>query len=233
MIFINFPFGAGGHKIGRLLASCNNVPWYDHEPNGKEPWMPYIEKDLYGVDKCFTPYHFNRRFKGANGTGICDKTIIPILDKSKIDVEEQRTELQKYINKNILYPTHSKLSDVRNLIDAKHLVVIPNNVHSVVQRFLKTTLFYYVDPSNKSRTFKDMYEEIEKETGFPVIHLVRTDIQNKIADSISAINSSDVVVNSVEDLYEEHQFKKICKQLELEYNDSAYKKVRKFCQEDL
>ena len=62
MIVINAPMGAKGHQIGRLLASCDNVAWYNNQANGEHP-DAYIEKELYGVDNHFTKYHWNRHFK--------------------------------------------------------------------------------------------------------------------------------------------------------------------------
>ena len=37
MIVINAPMGAKGHQIGRLIASCDNVAWYNNRKNGEHP----------------------------------------------------------------------------------------------------------------------------------------------------------------------------------------------------
>ena len=34
MIVISAPMGAKGHQLGRLLASSDDVAWYNHEANG-------------------------------------------------------------------------------------------------------------------------------------------------------------------------------------------------------
>ena len=74
MIVINAPMGAKGHQMGRLLASCDNVAWYNTKGNGEHPWLPYTE--MYGKDLNFTKYHWNRCFK--NGT-----KVIPVLDMAE------------------------------------------------------------------------------------------------------------------------------------------------------
>ena len=40
IIVINANMGSKGHQIGRLIASCSNVRWYDHKWNGPTPWEP-------------------------------------------------------------------------------------------------------------------------------------------------------------------------------------------------
>ena len=38
VIVINVNMGSMGHRVGRLIASCTNILWYDHKGNGVVPW---------------------------------------------------------------------------------------------------------------------------------------------------------------------------------------------------
>jgi len=221
-IAICFPMGAKGHIAGRLLASCNNVAWYNHVRNGSQPWLPYDDEER----KDFTPFHFNRRFYGAKGNGVCDKTVPPVLDMAKKNgyKKENYQDIidwkQKLFPNNLLYPLHSDLDKAHNFfINSKFLVILPTDIDALVDRFMKTTAKYFVNSRDKTYTFLDHYENVDN---------VKTALEEKIQNFKDNILETDVVINNVDELLNFNFFKDVCNKLDLQTNYDNYKKVKRF-----
>ena len=104
-VTINFPQGSGGHMLGRMIACCENVEWYNHEQNNEHPWLPYM-----GKDKNFSKMHFNKRFKGAKPKGLDPKyTIPPVLSFARSrGINTTPSDIQAWKKK--LYPNHFIMS---------------------------------------------------------------------------------------------------------------------------
>ena len=128
IIVINVNMASKGHQIGRLLASCSNVLWYNHEGNGSVPWEPcngILNAEL-------SKFHYDRRF--ADNT-----TIPPVLDYARRsnlpetpELSYDRCEDGQYL----MYVTHSDLDESREYFNGKHVVVLNKDP----TRFFETSL---------------------------------------------------------------------------------------------
>ena len=139
IIAINVLMASKGHQIGRLVASCRNVVWYDAPTNGEHPWLPSsgILNDELGH------FHFDRRFKD-------DTTIPPALDyarRSGYINERPELNFEKcgYGLNKLIYVTHSKLDEARDYFNGRHLVVLDKNE----ERFFETSWNYRVGKTKK------------------------------------------------------------------------------------
>jgi len=220
-IAICFPMGAKGHIAGRLLASCDNVSWYDYNRNGNNPWEPYSNDRPN-----FTLFHFNRRFAGAVGNGICDKTVPPVLDMAEKNTYKKQSYQdivewkQKLFPNNLLYPLHSDLDKAHNFfINSKFLVILPTDIDALVDRFMQTSANYFVNSKNKTYTFLDHYGDANN---------VKTALENKIQNFKDNILETDIVINSVDELFDYNFFEDICNKLDIQINYNHYKKVKQF-----
>lgn len=228
-IVISFPPGGKGHIAGRLISTCNNVKWYDYTKNGDYPWLPYND-----IDKMFTPFHFNRKFSGAKPKGVCSDTIPPVLDIAErlefdYDVKDINYWKEKLYPYNFVYPLHSDLDKTKQFFGpAKYITIIPNKLDVLVDRFMKTTINYFISPRNKEFTFRDMYENLSKATGRSVRECVYNDLYTKIENYRLHTSTTDVVIESVDELMHVHNFKKITEQLDLEFNLESYNKTVQF-----
>lgn len=233
ILVISYPMGGKGHIAGRLLASCNNVEWYDSEVNGEQPWIPYND-----IDKCFTPFHFNRKFAGAARGVFCDKTVMGVLDivdrnQTEQTIFEQKQNISEW--KKRLYPNHliyTNHSDFDKTVaffgEAKHVLILPDNVEKLLERFKNTTINYFISRNNKEWTFGDYYTEQSKKYNISVDDCIRKDLQTKIENFEKYKNLANVVITDVDNLLEESYFKNVCKQLSLEFNSIYYNHVRTF-----
>lgn len=230
LIAINFPQGAGGHAIGRIISSCNNVLWYDHITNGENPWDPY--NDI--VDSVFTPFHFTRRFKGAQGHGVCEKTVPPVLDfadRSKLDYDtSQITHWKRKLSpNNFVYPLHAELDKTREFFrPAKHIVVIPNDINDIVNRFKKTTFNYFISWKDKTYTYEKYYNEISLQKEKQVDECIFEDLSSIIENYKQSTVDEDVVVGSIKDLFDIDFFQTVTDKLDLEFNPVNYNKTINF-----
>lgn len=217
-IVINSPMGAKGHQLGRLIASCNDVLWYDHKVNGKFPWEPYNESR-----DGFTRFHFNRRFVNAIGKEICDHTILPVLSRSKLPIKEQQQEIKKWCQRlfpnKFVYPLHDKVQDVRELFkNSREIFIIPD-LEFCTERYMKTTLNYYIHPDDKKFTFGDRFN-YDKD-------LIRQHLYEKILDLQNNIKNTTFVVNDVNDMLKETNFISLCDHLELDFNFDNFTAVQR------
>jgi hypothetical protein len=227
LIVISAPMGAKGHQIGRLLASCDNVQWYNHSANGTEPWKPYRENHLHGTDNNFTIYHWNRRFNGSKGHGLDEYTVPPVLDMA--NRQTQRTGKYEPINdwkqrvspSNLMYALHGPLDKTKEFFGpAKHIVVIPKDMSRLLARFCQTSAKYYVDPENPDKTFFDLYEGNYMNM---LEHLER------VVDNYSRnVTEEDVIITDPDKFFVEENFQKVCDKFNLTFNDDNFDKVIKF-----
>ena len=223
IIVISFPIGASGHKAGRLLASSEDVAWYNHFPNGTYPWEPYIENELYGVDDGFTPFHWNRRFAGAFGQGVCEHTVPPVLDYAERNGVESApaSDIAKWKRKlypqHLMYAVHGDLAKSKKFFTpAKHLIIIPKDIDALLERVMQTTAKYYYSSGNKTVSFEDYYGS---KTAIKDV-LVKT-VKN-LQDNVE---STDVVIQDVVELYDENRFRAVTEHLSIKYNKTPYNRV--------
>ena len=232
-IVINFPPGAKGHIASRLIASCDNVIWYNHFKNGNYPWEPYNDIDIN-----FTPFHFTRKFSGAEHAGVCDKTITPVLDiaeKNNISYNKENIDIwkAKLYPTNFVYPLHSELDKSKKFFcPAKHLVIIPKNIDHLVERFMNTTFNYFVSSNDKNKTYKHVYEEKSKQKNISVYNLVKEDLTKIIQNYNTYIDDNDYVLDDVNKMLLEENFQSICNFLDIKFNKHNYQKTKQFILEN-
>ena len=223
-LIINAPMGCKGHQVGRLLASCDNVLWYDHFKNGSQPWLP-----SYGLGKTFSRYHFNRRFEGAYGQGTDQYTVPPVLERAEahntdVHPEEQLLEWSKKVYpNNLLVVTHAKLTDSKKLFpNAKHLIVYPQNIDDVIER-LKIVGADYRWSRNPQLTLQEAFTQ-DGQT-------FETSIKQFIQDTVTTYDladDNDIVIHDAEDLCDPVIFADCCDKFNLDINYDNYEKVLNF-----
>lgn len=226
-IAICFPMGSGGHIAGRLLASCDNVSWYDHCQNGNNPW------DLFDTtyDNNFSKLHFNKRFKGAVGKGVCKLTVPPVLDMAeKQGIEYNKESITSWKSKvfpnNLIYTLSADLDNAKDFFNpAKYFLIIPNDVEMLIDRWLASTAHYYVNPKEKSFTYKDLYTQKSKLMNTDMRNILKQDMIALISNYKKYSSNNDVIVNEVSELYNVNIFKNICNKLELNFNLQNYQKT--------
>lgn len=226
-IVICFPQGSGGHIAGRILASCNNVAWYNHEKNGKYPWDEY----RIGDDLNFSKLHFNKRFEGALGRGVCNLTVPPVLDMAeKQDLQYDKQSIINWKDKirpnNLVYTLHADLDKAKDFFKpAKFFVIIPEDIDVLLDRWFATTAYYYVDPKNKKFLYIDLYQQRAEQAKTSVKEVLRSDMILQIENYKKHADSNDVVVSEVKDMFDRSTFKNICKKFNLQFNQSNYEKT--------
>ena len=203
IIVINANMGSKGHQIGRLIASCSNVKWYDHEWNGSNPWEPC--KHILNHERSI--FHFDRRFSD-------DTTLPPVLDfAERSNHVDQNIPYEKLDKKqNFLYITHSKLDESRNYFNGKHLVVFDKDI----KRFFKTSWNFQV---GKTKTpISELY----------TVKQAKAMLQGVLDSYTAHISNEDFAIHSVDDLLHKDMFKMLCSKFKLEFNEIEYNKVSKF-----
>lgn len=234
-ITINFVPGGRGHQIGRLLSSCDNVSWYDYYRNGRHPWIPGDGTSMTEISK----FHFDRRFMGASGVGVDRYTIPPVLDIASRngypeypldDMMEWNTKLD---SKKAVYPLNCGLDVCKQFFsDSKHLVVINTDIDSLVDRFIKTTAkFIYHNPPLSSRdsnyerlTFKQYWERNNKDDS-SYLEWVKNYATDLLENYRLNLSSDDVVIQDVDELFDQSRFKTICDKLGLHFNEKNHIRV--------
>lgn len=226
-IVICFPQGSGGHIAGRILASCDNVAWYDHEKNGKNPWEEFRD------DIKFSKFHFNKKFKGASDRGVCDLTVPPVLDMAeKQDLQYDRQSIVRWKERlkpnNLMYTLHADLDKAKNFFaPAKFFVIIPEDIDVLLDRWFATTAHYYVDPKNKKFLYADLYQQRAEQANTSMREVLKSDMILKIENYKKHIDSNDVIVSTVKDMFDQDTFKDICKKFNLQFNHLSYEKIIK------
>ena len=209
--------GAKAHQLGRLIASCDNVVWYDYKGNGVNPWNLYQEED-----KNFTPYHFNRRFAGAVGKGICENTILPIGSKSDKTLKEQQVEISKWCNKlypsMFVYPLHESVELTRSVFKTKKEIFIIPPIDQLFNRFMKTSYYYFASSDNKHITIGDLFNHNRT--------AIKEHLELKINELKTSITKDVYVVNNVDNLLHQNNFKHLCKHFDLDFNFDCFAAVK-------
>ena len=203
IIVINANMGSKGHQIGRLIASCSNVKWYDHEWNGSNPWEPckHILNHEHSI------FHFDRRFSD-------DTTLPPVLDfaerSNHVDQKIPYEQLDK--NQNFLYITHSKLDEARSYFNGKHLVVFDKDI----KRFFDTSWKFKV---GKTKTpISELY----------TVKQAKAMLKGVLDSYTTHVSNEDFTIRSVDDLLHKDMFKMLCSKFKLNFNEIEYNKVCKF-----
>lgn len=207
IVIINANMGSKAHQIGRLISSCTNLLWYNHERNGKFPWLPCSKILNSEISK----FHFDRRF--ADST-----TIPPALDFARRSGLAEHPSIpynRCQSNQYLLYITHSDLDESRNFFKGNHVVVLNKDV----ERFFNTTWNFRVGKTKA--LISELYTKEEAE-----LMLTNTLINYK-----ANINSNDFVIDTIDDLFDMDNFKSLCKQFSLIFNEDSYNKVQRFLKE--
>ena len=208
LIIINVNMGSKGHRIGRLIASCKNVLWYDHKANGSEPW----ERCNGILNSDIAQWHFDRRFSD-------NSTIPPVLEYARRSgYEEKPKELHEKVQAtswraagdNLIYVTSSNLDESREYMNGKHLVVLDNNY----DRFMKTTWYFRVGKTKK--LISELYTKEE----------CKTLLDDTEANYRINLSLDDFVIDTIEDLYDIDNFVLMCDKFDLEFDEVAYNKVK-------
>jgi hypothetical protein len=205
IIVVNANMGSKAHQIGRLIATCTNVLWYNHKDNGEHPWLP-----CDGIlNSEISPFHFDRRFND-------NTTIPPVLDYARrSDLDEEYPDIS-YARcqggQNLLYVTHSNLDESHGYFEGKHIVVLDKNY----DRFMETTWNFRVGKTKK--LISELYTEEEVET------LLNDTLENYTEH----MNSDDFVIGSIDDLFNIDTFVLMCDKFNLIFNEDEYNKVKEF-----
>lgn len=231
-IVINFPQGCGGHLVGRLIASCDNVVWYDHQQNGDQPWEPYAAKD-----KNYSRLHFNRRFKGASNQGSSDQMVDSVLDiADKQGLSYTQDSIVKWKQRldpdHFIYPLHADLDVSRQFFKpAKHIVVIPSDIDLLIDRWMVSSYYYFINGKNRNYLYRDFYQDKANALGISMRECLENDFIKQIDNYKTNVIDDDVVLDEIEDLYCQEVFRSLCNKLQLSFNEYAYNKVIKLCWE--
>ena len=209
VIVINVLAGSKGHQIGRLIASCTNILWYDYVGNGTHPWEAC--GDILNGE--LSQYHFDRRF--------ADKSWIPpVLSRAKkMGLPETPTiPYDKCENgQNLLYVIHDNLDESRNYFNAQHVVVLNKDP----ERFFETSWNFVGRNDEDHQTMDTVSKIYTKEE-------VRTFLTNTLINYQTNINSDDFVIYTIDDLFDMDNFKLLCEKFDLIFNEDHYKKVVEF-----
>tara|TARA_B100000927_G_scaffold106112_1_gene85859 strand:+ start:2678 stop:3406 length:729 start_codon:yes stop_codon:yes gene_type:complete len=227
-ITLNFPQGSGGHMLGRMIACCENVAWYDHEQNNDHPWLPYM-----GKDKDFSKMHFNKRFKGAKPKGLDpDYTIPPVLSFARsrgitttpADIQAWKKKL--YPN-HFIYTLHDNLDETKKFFDpAQYIVVIPDDVELLIERWMRSSYYYFVDPKNKEYLYKDLYEDRAKEQGITMKQVLANEFETQIENYKTHSTEDDVIITEINDILKYDVYEEVCNKLQLIINKENYDKCK-------
>lgn len=227
-ITINFPEGAGGHMLGRMLASCDNVAWYDHEQNGAYPWEPYNAPD----DEMFSRLHFNKRFAGSSSQGADKLRIPPVLSlaesrgivTTKDDIDSWKQQLSP---KNFIYTLHERLDETKKLFNpAKFIVVIPQDIELLIDRWIRSSFYYYRDPKNKSYISGDFYKDKAARLGITMRQALENDLSPLVENFKENVTDDDIVITEINDILDYDFFEEVCNKLDLKINKSNYEKCK-------
>ena len=227
-ILINFPQGAGGHMLGRMIASCDNIAWYDHAQNGEHPWEPYNEPNDVG----FSKMHFNKRFAGASGSGTDNLRIPPILKTAEErGIVTTREDIQGWKERlapnNFVYTNHERLDDTKKLFDpAKYIVVIPKDIDLLIERWMRSSYFYFVNPKDKTYLARDLYNDKAKEQGITMKQVLQNEFEVQLANYKKYVTSDDIIIDEVQDILNYDVFEDVCSKLELVINKENYDKCK-------
>ena len=204
IIVINVNMGSKGHQAGRLIATCDNVLWYNHEDNGKHPWLPcdgILNSEL-------NKFHFDRKFSDSS-------TIPAVLDFARrsglpedADISYDRCQN----GQNILYVTHSNLDESREFFKGRHVVILDKNF----DRFMNTSWKFRVGTTKK--LISELYTEKEAE-------ILLNDTLENYAEHL---DTDDFIINQCESLLDEHVFLLLCEKFDLIFNEDEYNKVKEF-----
>tara|TARA_B100000809_G_C15047202_1_gene497673 strand:- start:445 stop:1104 length:660 start_codon:yes stop_codon:yes gene_type:complete len=211
IIVVNANMGSKAHQIGRLIATCTNVLWYNHKDNGKHPWLPcdgILNSEL-------NKFHFDRRFND-------NTTIPPVLDYARRSNLPEKPELSYERNccpglrcqngDNLIYVTHSNLDEARDYFKGKHIVVLDKNY----DRFMETSWNYKVGKTKK--LISELYTEKE----------VEILLSDTLENYTEHMNSDDFVISSIDDLFNIDTFVLMCDKFNLIFNEDEYNKVKEF-----
>ena len=203
IIVINANMGSKGHQIGRLIASCNNVLWYDHKWNGSLPWMPCSNILNHEHSK----FHFDRRFSD-------NSSIPPVLDFAQRSDHIEQDISYETLDKgqHLLYITHSKLNKSRKYFNGKHIVVMDQDN----TRFFKTSWNFKV---GKTKTLISELYTVEQ---------AKVMLKGTLDSYKADVSNEDFVISSVDALLDIDTFKTLCSKFNLQFNKGAYNKVCKF-----
>jgi hypothetical protein len=240
IIPINVMFGGRGHQIGRLVASCSNVLWYDHFKNGKFPWLPASSNESSNISK----YHFDRRFHKSLGVGVDEFTVPPVLDiaiRNGYDPEPIDSMINwsnKISPNNIVYPLHSPLDISKSFFNnSKHIVVLTSDIDALVKRYIATTahfVYSYPDPVNKNsflkKTFYQKWSEENHNESFE--EWVKTMLTTSLNNYENNITADDFVLDDPAELLHESVFLKLCSKFDLIFNEENFYKVKQFVEND-
>lgn len=228
-ITINFPEGSGGHMLGRMLASCDNVAWYDHDQNGEHPWLPYNAPN----DEMFSRLHFNKRFAGAAGMGEDPLRIPPVLSLAEsrgiTTTTDDINNWKKYLHPhNFIYTLHEPLDKTKEFFKpAKHIVICPDDINLLIKRWMNSSYYYYRDPKNKSYLSSHYYKDKASELGISFQEALRNDFEVLLDNFKNNITEDDIVINDTLDILDFDKFTSICNRLDLHVNQAHFEKVKK------
>jgi len=227
-ITINFPQGCGGHMLGRMIAACDNVAWYNHDQNGDHPWIPYA-----GSDKNFSKMHFNKRFKGAAKQGLDPLfTIPPVLSFAKSrNITTSPADIQAWKQKlypnHFIYTLHDDLDATKAFFNpAKYIVVIPNDIDLLIERWMRSSYYYFVDPKNKDYLYRDLYNDKANEQGVSMKQVLTNEFEAQILNYKTYSTADDVVIHEINDVLDYSVYEEMCFKLGLVVNKENYEKCK-------
>ena len=128
---------------------------------------------------------------------------------------------------NFIYTNHELLNDTKQLFNpAKYIVVIPEDIDLLIERWMRSSYHYYFDPARKDYLSGDLYRDKAKEQGITMKQALRNDFEVQLSNYKKYVTSDDIVINEVNDILDYDYFSTVCKKLELVINKNNYLKVK-------
>lgn len=150
LLFICATPGNGGHRLGRIISCFDNVYWYSHPNNGKDPSDIFYNEVVKG--KSISPYHYDR---------LTEISMIPLVGEriEKYWHEEDYDYFYRVVwneliteagaadiiiqKKYLTWIIHDDPNYIRSRFpNSKIINLIDNDIDQVVNRYLKTTAYF-------------------------------------------------------------------------------------------
>jgi hypothetical protein len=155
LLFVLANQGAGGYKLGRIIACLDNVYWYSNELNGNNPYNVFYNNIVNG--KNISPYHFDRLYNNIN-LPVIGERLERYFNLSDYDLVYSRWNeymntiegLDKILNNNyLLYVLHENPSTILSRFpNSKIINLIDSDINFVVDRYIETTALFPICINN-------------------------------------------------------------------------------------
>ena len=109
---------------------------------------------------------------------------------------------------------------------AQYVVVIPNDIDLLIERWMRSSYYYFVDPKNKEYLYKDLYEDKAKEQGITMKQVLINEFEDQIENYKKYSTDKDVIITEINDVLKFDVYEEMCKKLGLIVNKVNYDKCK-------